>query len=740
MDSASPFKTPAAAWLGAERYHELESRIRAALRPDLSETEFNALALEIHQFQREWNEPYGHWCATQREPQSWREIPAVPQAIFKRYRLTCFPPAMTGTTFRTSGTTGETRGEHHFLDTSLYKASVLAGWRRLQLPSLQPVILSPRAEDAPDSSLAHMLQYLAAETGQTPIWLCQADGRLDRDRITEWLRREPSAPITFLGTALGFLNLFEHLGSTRAPLAPGSFAMETGGFKGSGRDIAKPELYGMFRERLGLKPQQIWNEYGMCELSSQFYTRGLGGLHVGGPWVRAIIISPETGSEVPIGEIGVLRIFDLANLGSVLALQTADLAVRQENGFALLGRNPAALPRGCSRMADEAMRQMPLSPPPERIAKTGVHRFQAASPSFTCAQRARALAQAAAPFTFLGEITEKSLLEWVKLELGDPEVLDRFVPHGAHRVRAQAPKIILHILSSNTPAAALQTILRGLLLGSMNLCKLPASGLPEVDAFLEGLPPKLRTSVQTSTTLPDDWLAQADAIIVFGNDETVATFRALPRPGQTFIAHGHKLSLGIIFADPEFASVAGAARDASVFDQQGCLSPHVFYIHESAGCSAGDYARKLAAAMAEFETHSPRGDLPVGESNRICALREELAFRAANGEPLEIQASAENTAWTVIADHTPGFPATPLNRVIFVKPLPVDPTSEFATIQPHLSTCGVWPLTPDHAETAARLGASRICRIGDMQRPALSWHQDGQSVLASLVRWIDWEE
>ena len=132
--------------------------------------------------------------------------------------------------------------------------------------------------------------------------------------------------------------------------------METGGYKGSGREVPKRELYAMFTGHLGIPPDDVINEYGMTELSSQFYTRGLGGMHEGPPWLRAVVIDPETGGEVAVGETGVLRIFDLANLGSVMAVETQDLAVRCERGFELLGRDPAALPRGCSRAADERMR------------------------------------------------------------------------------------------------------------------------------------------------------------------------------------------------------------------------------------------------------------------------------------------------------------------------------------------------------------------------------------------------
>src|SRR6266581_2533722 len=46
------------------------------------------------------------------------------------------------------------------------------------------------------------------------------------------------------------------------------------------------------------------------------------------PWARTQIISPETGREVAEGERGLIRVFDLANVYSVMAIQTEDLGVR----------------------------------------------------------------------------------------------------------------------------------------------------------------------------------------------------------------------------------------------------------------------------------------------------------------------------------------------------------------------------------------------------------------------------
>ena len=338
-------------------YQTLRARVRAALREDLREEEFGVLALEVSAFQRRWNEPYARFCAMRPESRTWQEIPAVPQSAFKRSRLSIAPHAVTKT-FRTSGTTGEGYGEHHFIDMQLYDAAILSGWNRLLLPEAVPVLLTPKPDAAPHSSLAHMMGVLARERGRDQaIWLIDANGTLNLERFIAAMRvaHVANRPVALLGTALAFLNLFEQLSARRFVLPPGSYALETGGYKGSGRDIPKTELYAKFSQYLGLAADEVINEYGMTELSSQFYTRGLGQPHTAGPWLRALVIDPETGAEVAVGSAGVLRIFDLANLGSVLAIETRDLAIRREKGFELLGRDPAALPRGCSRAADEML-------------------------------------------------------------------------------------------------------------------------------------------------------------------------------------------------------------------------------------------------------------------------------------------------------------------------------------------------------------------------------------------------
>ena len=319
----------------------------------IPEEEFNAVALAVYRFQREANRPYRQFCDFQKapaEPASWREIPAVPTGAFRHAALRAFPPGEARASFRTSGTTGEGYGTHYFRSLEIYEASILGAWKSLTLPPLPQIILTQKPGDAPHSSLSHMMGTLGVLGTQT--WCIDAGGTLD---MAACQRAAESGPVLVLGTALAFLHLFEQLGRERLPLPVGSLAMETGGYKGTGRSLSKTALYAQFERFLGLKPDAILNEYSMTELSSQWYTLGLGCPHHGPAWTRALVIDPETGLEVPEDERGMLRLFDAANLGSVLAIQTQDLAIRRGMGFELIGRDSTAIPRGCSRAADELL-------------------------------------------------------------------------------------------------------------------------------------------------------------------------------------------------------------------------------------------------------------------------------------------------------------------------------------------------------------------------------------------------
>jgi hypothetical protein len=333
----------------------LETAILRFIREPL-EDQFEALALKIFDYQRRENSPYARYCEFLGIPpriDSWKKIPGVPQLAFKRSELRSFPVERTGSEFRTSGTTGEGHGKHYFASLRLYEAAVQRGWDFFKLPRHSSILLMQHPDDAPFSSLCRMGGILT--DFQRECFYVTKKGCLELDRLRKSLIDREN-PLMLFGTALAFLNLFEQAPDLQLKMPPGSIAIETGGFKGSGRDLRKNELYNLFSRHLGIAPDSVWNEYGMTELSSQFYSHGVNGPHRGPPWMKYLIIDPNTNQEVFPGKVGLLRIVDLANLWSVLAVQTQDLALAQpDGGFLLIGRDPGALPRGCSRAMDEQL-------------------------------------------------------------------------------------------------------------------------------------------------------------------------------------------------------------------------------------------------------------------------------------------------------------------------------------------------------------------------------------------------
>lgn len=324
---------------------------------------FDPLARRLFAVQYERNAPYRAFCdgrgVTPETVASWRDIPAAPAAAFKRFALTCAPqaactPERGGRVFHSSGTTGD-ETSRHFLDApalDLYRISLRAGFRRFALPdhaALPVLALMPPPQEAPHSSLSFMLGELIADYGGRFFF---ADGW--QTELADILR-SLAEPVVLFGTAFAWVHLFDALNDRNETFAlpSGSRVIETGGFKGRSRELARDELYAAFTARLGVPPAHCLAEYGMSEMASQFYDAN-SGVKIGPPWVRTRILDPVTGADAAPGAQGLLVHTDLANSNSVLAIQTEDWgqAAPDGEGFVLLGRAPGAVLRGCSLTAE----------------------------------------------------------------------------------------------------------------------------------------------------------------------------------------------------------------------------------------------------------------------------------------------------------------------------------------------------------------------------------------------------
>jgi len=362
---------------------DLERRLDTGVASAWPDRDFEQSALAAFALQFDAIDAYRAFCEgrgrTPTTVRRWQDVPAVPATAFKHIDFVVGGHSSSELAFLTSGTTrgGDVRGRHLVPSASLYRhsllppfrAHVLTGRERLRFVSLIP---SPAAR--PDSSLSYMVGAAAAVCATEAHWLVDGGGVLDLDGWRSIARNAAatSEPVLVLATSLALLNLVERLEVAPAPpassapllsakLPAGSRVMETGGFKGSGREIARTELHARVKATIGVPPASVVGEYGMTELLSQLYepvlTEGerARGAYVAPPWLRVRALDPMTLDELPAGAEGLLAFFDLANAGSICHVLTEDVGSVRAGRVRLSGRARGAEPRGCSLAIDELM-------------------------------------------------------------------------------------------------------------------------------------------------------------------------------------------------------------------------------------------------------------------------------------------------------------------------------------------------------------------------------------------------
>ena len=319
-------------------------------------------------------------------------------------------------------------------------------------------------------------------------------------------------------------------------------------------------------------------------------------------------------------------------------------------------------------------------------------------------------------------------------------LLKPFHPAAFERLAARLvtrPQLLGFIMAGNVIGAGLHEVCQAMLGGAAIILK-PASAEPlffpafvrtlrAIDAQVGARIAVLnwsRADADPTAALK----ASCDRIVAFGDDESIAAVAA-----AGVIAFGSRASGALVGADFDGIATADAiARDVSLFEQRGCLSPHHVFVADSRGGFARDFAAELAIALGRCALRLPPPiRLPLREAAAIRSARENARWRRIGKREVAIW-EGERLGWTVIYDAAANFRLSPGYRTAYVTPFR-DLADLRRRLEPAAGRLEAFAVAPGGLSAARahleRLGVSYFAAPGEMQSPPLDWRHSGGALL-----------
>lgn len=282
------------------------------------------------------------------------------------------------------------------------------------------------------------------------------------------------------------------------------------------------------------------------------------------------------------------------------------------------------------------------------------------------------------------------------------------------------PRAVLVIAAGTLPASTLRAVLMARLLGARVLLK-PATGQEAIAHALAAAEPEVEPShfEGSDGSALDAAIARADSVVVLGSDATVDAVQARVPADKAFVGYGHRVSVAWLEAAPNDRDLRGLAEDLCAWDQAGCLSPQVVWCADASTLIAAQLAEHVRDVEAQLPMTLPAAAAPARHAAR--ALSVMLGGTAAETE----------TALLLTLPQA-GFRLSPGYRTLWL--LPADPQA-LRAIAPILSTIALARALPPPVSLSGSLSSRvRVCRLGAMQRPPLTWLHDGRPNLLPLLR------
>lgn len=361
--------------------------------------------------------------------------------------------------------------------------------------------------------------------------------------------------------------------------------------------------------------------------------------------------------------------------------------------------------------------------------------------------------------SYLKTFRKQELFRFLVEDLGNPLLLDDFQPRvkGGFS-KAVGPDLITHIWAGNVPALPLWSFISGLLVKAGNIGKVSSAEPLFAGWFaqlLVEIEPKLANCFAVVWWKGGDEnrekaiFEQSNLVLGYGSNQSLESLQTRIPITTRFLPFGHKISFGMISklaldSQKAWRTAHQAAYDVVRYDQQGCYSPHIFYVQNGGRVSPREFARNLAHELENFEVKYPRRTLSIEESSSFTSWKQREEISLFSNHENEVLGSATNKWAVLYGESADDFLPSPLNRVIRV--IAFDNIEDILpAIQPYRSFLQTVGMATDPEELflwankLAGMGVTRISAIGNMTSPEAGWHHDGRFNLLDLMSMVDIE-
>jgi hypothetical protein len=236
-------------------------------------------------------------------------------------------------------------------------------------------------------------------------------------------------------------------------------------------------------------------------------------------------------------------------------------------------------------------------------------------------------------------------------------------------------------------------------------------------------------------------------VLAFGGESSTASIAHAASPTAAVVIQGPKVSVGYVGAGAMRrgalrALAARAAHDVALYDQQGCLSPHAYYVERGGMVSPAMFAEALGQALDDASRRLPRREPAPADAASIQLSRAQAALEAATGRVARVFESGTGTEWTVVfeEDGSARFEPGPRHRVVRVHAI-ADVEAFVRAVtggERYIEAIAVEERGARRERLLARiaaLGVPRITSVGALQRPTPLGTHGGVTRLGPFLRW-----